>query len=242
MSDFKISKIIIASAVLAALPIAACQKTDKKSSIISVNSSDSISESKPWESESVNPSSISSNSPSESSSVSSSTSREPKNYQGEGAPSSALGQDGDTYTDVTTNKTYKKDDTLTRLERLEIAVYGALQTGEAEKRIMYLKRAVTSASKGGNGLNNTSKLTNLMGTTIGNYNWSIGNGNTYNHRYNHCGHIPNFSSHRLPPTYYRKHSHRIYPPHHSNHTGNPYENGNFVKNYSFGTGIKILDD
>ena len=132
-----------------------------------------------------------------------------------------------------------------RLEKLEIEVFGALQDGDENFRIKKLKKAVTNVAAGGNGLNNTSKITNLAGNIVGTGSWAIGNmhnfspytGNYYqkNNSYRQIPPPPPFrNSYRLPPPP-EPYSNNYYNP-------NPFTNGDFSKNYSIGTNIKILDD
>ena len=139
------------------------------------------------------------------------------------------------------NKTYTSNSIEERLERLEIAVFGAIQSGEEEFRIRKLKKSVTNVSLGGNGLNSLSKIFNLAGNNSGISSWAIGN--MHDSYSNSC--VPRYQnfSHRLPR---RKHySHRLPPPppyFNENYNNNPITNGNFSKNYSIGTSVKILDD
>ena len=131
-------------------------------------------------------------------------------------------------------KTYTSDTMTERLERLEIAVFGALQDGREDFRIKKLKKSVTDISSGGYGLNNTSKILSLAGNALGTASWAIGDMHNFspytNNRYFRNGFRPPYGgSHRLPPP----------PPQNYNP---PPMSTNFMKNYSMGTSIKILDD
>ena len=142
----------------------------------------------------------------------------------------------------TFNKTYSSDSLTERLERLELEVLGAIQGGEEYFRIKNLKKSVTNVASGGNGLNYLSKTFNLAGNDSGNNSWVIGN--MHNPYYN--SYTPKGNSHRLPMPQ-KNFSHRLPPPNipphfHENYNNNPITNGNFSKNYSIGTSIKILDD
>ena len=156
------------------------------------------------------------------------------------------------------NKTYRNDDTIERLERLELALYGAIQSGAEAKRIKNIRKAVTNVASGGNGLQYVTKGFNLGGSSTGGGTWSFGTYNPYGYRnylgysnYNNCRYnnwskrYSNFNryhrhSHRLPPPACRGcRSHRLPPPSYYN---NPIVNGDFMKDYSIGTSVKILDD
>ncbi len=146
------------------------------------------------------------------------------------------------------NKTYRRNSTLERLERLELAVFGAIQAGSEINRIYNIRKAVTNVASGGNGLQYfTDKMTNLSGNSGFGGNLNIGGNGLYGFNSHNCRHHnwhnphhhrPHYG-HRVPPRHH--HSHRLPPPcHHSN--GNPIVNGDFMKNYSLGTSVKILDD
>ncbi len=147
------------------------------------------------------------------------------------------------------SKTYSKDTVSDRLERLETAVYGAIQDGDNYKRIKKIKKAVTNVASGGNGLNYETKTFNqspsimtIAGCSSGYGNWYVGSDASrvgYNHDnpngYHHFSHrLPkrNFSSHRLPLPYRGSYS----------YSHNPIGNSSVYKNYSIGTGVKILND
>ncbi|MCR4880561.1 MAG: hypothetical protein K6A44_01230 [bacterium] len=138
------------------------------------------------------------------------------------------------------DNTYTSDNITERLERLEIEVFGAIQDGREDFRIKRLKKSVTNVASGGNGLSNALKTLNLGGNSVGMTSWVIGNmhnfypyTNSYYSGRNSYRSQSRGYSHRLPP-----------PPMYPNHSynNNPITNGDFTKNYSIGTGIKILDD
>ena len=133
------------------------------------------------------------------------------------------------------NNTYKSDDITSRLERLEIAVFGAIQSGEEDFRIKKIRKSVTNISSGGNGLNNLMRTMNLGGEGWGTNNLWVGNMHTF---------TPNYynNSRRLHPPR-GIHSHRIPPPPNAySYNSNPITTGDFMRNYTIGTSVKILDD
>lgn len=136
-------------------------------------------------------------------------------------------------------KVYSSDSITERLERLEIGVFGAIQDGREDFRIKRLKKSVTNVASGGNGLNSVSKILNLGGNAMGSSSWVIGN------MHNSYPYSNTYYRNRYPAPYHRGYSHRLPPPpppHSYNYNNNPIINGDFMKNYSIGTGIKILDD
>ncbi len=145
------------------------------------------------------------------------------------------------------DRTYRNDDISQRLERLELAVYGAIQDGAQAARIRQIRKALTNVASGGNGLQYVTKSLNLANSSSGSRNWSFGGYNygtpfyaNTNRGYdlNRCAHA---HSHRLPPPCHRCHSHRLPPPQHYRQN-NPIINGDYTKNYSLGTSVRILND
>lgn len=142
--------------------------------------------------------------------------------------------------------TFEKKGMTQRLEQLEIDVFGALQDGDEDIRIKKLKKAVTNVASGGNGLNSTSKIINLAGNAMGNSSWAIGNMHNFS-PYTSNSYQNNPYSHRIPTSRYRNAYRLPLPPppqpyYNGYYNHNPLTNGNFSKNYSIGTGVKILDD
>jgi len=154
------------------------------------------------------------------------------------------------------DKNYKKDSMAKRLERLELAVYGALQDGSEAQRIQNIQKAVTNVAAGGHGLQYVTKSRDLSkNASTGNF-WSFGNAalDYTNHLHNHYTRISRHKnhfhshnsyhkhhSHRLPPPCHH-YSHRMPPPCKHNYNHNPIINGDFMKNYSLGTSVRILND
>ena len=147
-------------------------------------------------------------------------------------------------------KNYKKDSLIKRLERLELAVYGAIQDGIEAIRIQNIKRAVTNVASGGNGLQYITKSMDLSRNSsngnfwsFGNSAWGLGDCNCRNSIGSHPRYYYGYHSNRLPHRGHH-HSHRVPPPkppcYHQNN--NPIVNGDFSRNYSMGTSVKILDD
>ena len=144
--------------------------------------------------------------------------------------------------------TFEKKDMTERLEHLEIEVFGALQDGDEKIRIKKLKQAVTNVASGGMGLNNLSKIINLAGNSMGNSSWAIGNMHNFSpySADSYRGH--NYYSRMMPPPLRAgRYKNGYYPPppppnYSYTPTHNPITNGNFSKNYSIGTNVKILDD
>ena len=138
--------------------------------------------------------------------------------------------------------TYTSDTITERLERLELEVFGAIQEGQEDWRIKKIKKSVTNVSSGGYGLNKSGKVFNLGENVLGTTNWAIGNMHNF-YPYTNSYYLGrNNTSHRIQ-TPYSRHSHRLPPPPPPpNYNSSPISSGNFMKNYSIGTGIKILDD
>lgn len=141
------------------------------------------------------------------------------------------------------DKTYKKEEISNRLERLEIALFGALQNGSDVLRTLKIKKAVTNIASGGNGLQYiTQNQLNSLGNNSANSGfWSFRTPYT----------TPNYNRNLHNRNYHRPntnccHSHRFHPPKHKthryDHNNTPIINGSFSHNYSLGTGIKILND
>ena len=135
------------------------------------------------------------------------------------------------------NNTHKSDNITERLERLEVAVFGAIQPGSEDFRIKRLRKSVTNISSGGNGLNRIINSINLAGDKLGSDNLSMGNMHTFSHNnyYNNSRRLPpprGMYSHRMPP-----------PPKYTNeYNHNPVTTGNYTRDYSIGTSVKILED
>lgn len=132
---------------------------------------------------------------------------------------------------------YTKDTPENRLERLELAVYGAIQNGNIKKRIKEIKKSVTNITDGGYGLQYANKLFDLAGNSTNNSYWSIGNipktFSEYRPHYNSNRiYHPNCCSHRIPPRHYQN----------KNRNNTAIINGNTYSNYSMRTGIHILND
>jgi len=132
---------------------------------------------------------------------------------------------------------YSKDTPENRIERLELAVYGAIQNGNIKSRIKKIKKSVTNITDGGYGLQYANKLFDLAGNSSNNGYWSIRNipktlseyhPNYHSNRIYH----PNCCSHRIPPHHY----------HNRNRNADTIINGNNYSNYSMRTGIHILND
>lgn len=147
-------------------------------------------------------------------------------------------------------KTYKKDTLIERLERLELAVYGAIQDGIEATRIQNIKRAVTNVASGGNGLQYVTKSMDLSKNSnsgnfwsFGNSSWGLGNCGCRNSLGSYPRYYYGYHSNRFPHRGHH-HSHRLPPPKHpcNHYNNNPIVNGDFMKNYSMGTSVKILDD
>ena len=145
------------------------------------------------------------------------------------------------------NRTYRSEDISQRLERLELAVYGAIQDGPEANRIRQIRKALTNVVAGGNGLQYVTKGLGLTGLSSSSKNWSFGGynyGTPYHtnayrrHDFNRCAHA---HSHRLPPPCPNCHSHRLPPPKPYGQN-NPIINGDYTKNYSLGTSVRILND
>ena len=134
-------------------------------------------------------------------------------------------------------RVYSNDFPQNRIERLEIAVFGAIQNGNIKARIKEMKKAVTNISDGGYGLHYANKLFDLAGTGVNNGYWSIGNiPKTFSdykpHYHSNRIYHPNCYSHRMPPHF-----------HHNNPKNAPQIiNGNKYNNYAMKTGVYILDD
>lgn len=143
-------------------------------------------------------------------------------------------------------KTYKRDKLIERLERLELAIFGAIQSGDEISRIKTLRKSVTNVANGGNGLQYTvGNMMGLAGSSLNNFSYGLTNPSYYTNRNyyrRNYSHRPNYrrplhcSSHRLPPP--PRYSARIYP----NNQNPYYVNGDFAQNYSLGTSVKILND
>ena len=134
---------------------------------------------------------------------------------------------------------YSHDTPENRIERLEVSVYGAIQSGNIKKRIKEMKKAVTNISAGGYGLHYANKLFDLAGSNSSNGYWSIGNiPKTFSdykpHFHSNRIYHPNCCSHRIPPR------HHYNPNRYQKNS--PIINGNQYSNYSMGTGVYILDD
>jgi len=148
------------------------------------------------------------------------------------------------------NKVYKKDNINERLERLELAIYGAIQTGSEAMRIQNVKNSVTNVASGGKGLQYFAKSMDLSRNSDGGSYWSFGNsGFGYSNNYSNCRHgncwgyknsYNRHHSHR--PTRHPHHSHRVHPPCAHRYNNNPIVNGDFLKDYSLGTSVRILND
>ena len=150
------------------------------------------------------------------------------------------------------NKIYKKQSVTERLERLELAVLGAIQSGNEYLRVQNIAKAVTNVASGGNGLQYHLNDNFNRYSSIGE-NWSFGGvvnsfGNALgldDYRYSPCGrthfHRPHsrFSHYNHLRPKCHCHSHRL--PH-SRYNNSPVVNGDYLKNYSLGTSVKILDD
>ena len=134
------------------------------------------------------------------------------------------------------DNTYKSDGITERLERLEVAVFGAIQSGREDFRIKKLRKSVTNISSGGNGLNSIMRSINLAGDTFGASNWSVGNMHTFSHNnsYNNSRKLSpprGMYSHRIPP-----------PPNIRQYNPNTITTGDYARDYTIGTSVKILDD
>ena len=142
--------------------------------------------------------------------------------------------------------TFDKKDMTERLERLEIEVFGALQDGDEDMRIKKLKQAVTNVASGGNGLNNPSRITNLAGNGMGTGSWVIGNMHNFSPYLGQYTPRSRFPQRREYSPY--RNAYRLPPPsppqpyYNNSYNPDPYKYGNFSKNYSIGTSVKILDD
>lgn len=145
-------------------------------------------------------------------------------------------------------QTYKRDNLETRVERLELALFGAIQDGDEFVRVQNIKKSVTNVASNGYGLHyNFNKMMGLAGSSISNFSYGLKypSYNNYYTRRNHprykhyhkAHHHPHCcSSHRIPP--HTRYSSSIYP-----YGQQPsYTNGNFAQNYSLGTSVKILND
>ena len=141
------------------------------------------------------------------------------------------------------SRTYTSNNLPERLERLELAVFGAIQEGAEDFRIKRIRKSVTNVASGGNGLQYTLKGLNLGGNTSGSANWVIGNMHNFSPYNSNLYARPNNFSHRLPSSSC-KYSHRLPPPPPQNYSYNSNSAGNvdFLKNYSIGTSVRILED
>lgn len=150
------------------------------------------------------------------------------------------------------DKTYKKNSITQRLERLELALYGAIQDGIEAQRIYNLKKSLTNVASGGYGLQYNMPNFNLSQNQSGGSFWSFGNSTFgYNNPYNNCRYNNFWSPYKHKSHYHKHHSHRLPPPHLRGshrvgspyyHNNNPIVNGDFSKNYSMGTSVRILND
>lgn len=147
------------------------------------------------------------------------------------------------------DRIYRNDNIAQRLERLELAVYGAIQSGEETSRIRQLRKALTNVASGGNGLQYVTKNFDFADSARNTKNWILGGYNCATPSYINTNKNYTFNpyrstrSHRMPPPDCRCYSHRMPPPPPCRHEqNNPITNGDYIQNYSLRTGVKILND